>query len=82
VVAYVKTDADFEGFFTRLCAMVIPLLPRYTAEGKRYLTIAIGCTGGRHRSVVVAQQLGEHLIENGHKVRVRHRDLMESPNRS
>jgi len=80
VVAYVKTDTDFEGFFARLCAMVIPLLPRYTAEGKRYLTIAIGCTGGRHRSVVVAEQLAGRLTEAGHKVRVRHRDLMESPN--
>ena len=82
VIAYVKTDADFEGFFARLCAMVIPLLPRYTSEGKRYLTIAIGCTGGRHRSVVVAEELAGCLIDAGYTVQVRHRDLKEDHNHS
>ena len=82
VIAYVKTDADFEGFFARLCAMVIPLLPRYTSEGKRYLTIAIGCTGGRHRSVVVAEELAGCLIDAGHTVQVRHRDLKEDHDHS
>ena len=75
IISYVKTDPDFEGFFARLCAMVLPLLPRYTAEGKRYLTIAIGCTGGRHRSVMVAEHLAGRLREAAHPVQVRHRDL-------
>ena len=75
IVSYIKTDSDFEGFFARLCAMILPLLPRYTAEGKRYLTIAVGCTGGRHRSVMVAEYLAGQLREAAHPVQVRHRDL-------
>ena len=75
IISYVKTDPDFEGFFARLCAMVLPLLPRYTEEGKRYITIAIGCTGGRHRSVMVAEHLAGRLREAAHPVQVRHRDL-------
>ena len=75
VAEYVESDPDFAGFFTRLSEMIIPLLPRYAAEGKRYLTIAIGCTGGRHRSVVVAEHLAKHLIEADFPVQVRHRDL-------
>ena len=75
IVSYIKTDPDFEGFFARLCAMILPLLPRYTAEGKRYLTIAVGCTGGRHRSVMVAEYLAGRLREAAHPVQVRHRDL-------
>jgi UPF0042 nucleotide-binding protein len=54
---------------------VAPLLPRYRDEGKSYLTIAIGCTGGRHRSVYIAQQLGSWLDACGHRVAVRHREL-------
>ena len=77
VVEYVESDPDFAGFFTRLSRMIIPLLPRYAAEGKRYLTIAIGCTGGRHRSVVVAEHLAKHLIEADFPVQVRHRDLSQ-----
>ena len=75
IVSYIKTDSDFEGFFARLCAMILPLLPRYTAEGKRYLTIAVGCTGGRHRSVMVAEYLAGRLREAAYPVQVRHRDL-------
>ena len=45
------------------------------AEGKSYLTIAIGCTGGRHRSVVMADALGKFLETNGYKVRIHHRDI-------
>ena len=77
VAEYVESDPDFAGFFTRLSRMIIPLLPRYAAEGKRYLTIAIGCTGGRHRSVVVAEHLAKHLIEADFPVQVRHRDLSQ-----
>jgi|TARA_B100000315_G_C14574389_1_gene587221 UPF0042 nucleotide-binding protein len=77
VAEYVESDPDFAGFFTRLSRMIIPLLPRYAAEGKRYLTIAIGCTGGHHRSVVVAEHLAKHLIEADFPVQVRHRDLSQ-----
>ena len=55
-----------------LCAF---LLPRYRSEGKSYLTIAIGCTGGRHRSVAVAAAIAERLQGVGTDVRLWHRDL-------
>jgi UPF0042 nucleotide-binding protein len=59
----------------RLEALVIPLLPRYEHEGKMYLTIAIGCTGGRHRSVFVAERLAAAIGRAGLDVQVTHRDL-------
>lgn len=74
VAAYVVADPGYADFFGRLRDMIDALLPRYTEEGKRYLTIAIGCTGGRHRSVVVAEALGKHLREAGQRVDIRHRD--------
>jgi len=51
------------------------LIPQYEHEGKSYLTIAIGCTGGRHRSVVIAEQLREHIASSGHRVALTHRDI-------
>jgi len=55
--------------------LIRPLLPRYRAEGKSYLTIAVGCTGGRHRSVYTAERLGQRLEAEGWRVNIRHRDL-------
>lgn len=75
VVSHVEADPDFATFFKGLCDMLLPLLPRYLAEGKSYLTIAIGCTGGRHRSVVVAEKLTRWLSENGIAAQVRHHDI-------
>ncbi|MEK9672218.1 MAG: RNase adapter RapZ [Rhodospirillaceae bacterium] len=72
---YVSRDPGFDGFFANLTALLTPLLPRYADEGKSYLTIAIGCTGGRHRSVYTAEKLGARLAEQGERVRIRHRDL-------
>ena len=63
----------------QLAAMLPPLLRRYEREGKSYLTIAVGCTGGRHRSVFVAERLAALIGEHGHRVRVRHRDLDRNP---
>ncbi|MFN4276506.1 MAG: RNase adapter RapZ [Ferrovibrio sp.] len=74
VAAYVAADPGYADFFAGLSGMISSLLPRYAAEGKRYLTIAIGCTGGRHRSVVVAEALGGHLRDAGQRVDIRHRD--------
>jgi len=74
VAAYVAADPGYADFVGRLRDMIDALLPRYVQEGKRYLTIAVGCTGGRHRSVVVAEALGKHLREAGQRVDIRHRD--------
>ncbi|MBL6457186.1 RNase adapter RapZ [Belnapia sp. T6] len=75
VAAYVEADPDFPGFWTRLTGFLDPLLPRYVAEGKKYLTVAIGCTGGRHRSVLVAERLAAHLRALGWRADVTHREL-------
>lgn len=75
VQAYVAKDPAFEGFTTHLKGMLGPLLPRYLAEGKSYLTIAFGCTGGRHRSVFMTEYFGAWLEENEWRAQIRHRDL-------
>src|SRR5690606_41607477 len=58
-----------------ISAMLEPLLPRYYEEGKSYLTIALGCSGGRHRSVYVAERLAAWLREAGQQVILVHRDM-------
>ncbi|HEV7368615.1 RNase adapter RapZ [Arenibaculum sp.] len=78
VAERVSTDPDFPGFFQRLTELLLPLLPRYNQEGKSYLTVAIGCTGGRHRSVFVAAKLAEWLAAQGYPVGLSHRDLDRS----
>jgi UPF0042 nucleotide-binding protein len=72
---YIAADPDFAALFDKLCGWLKPLLPRYEREGKSYLTVAIGCTGGRHRSVYVAERLAEWLRREGRHVSVAHRDL-------
>jgi RNase adapter protein RapZ len=78
VGAFIESDGDFAPFFDRLCAWLAPLLPRYEGEGKSYLTIAVGCTGGRHRSVYVAERLAAWLSRQGRPVGIGHRDLDQS----
>lgn len=75
VQAYIMEDEAFEGFFGHLTGMIGPLLPRYRAEGKSYLTIGFGCTGGRHRSVFIAERFHAWLKKNGWRAQIRHRDL-------
>lgn len=75
VGSYIEADPDFAEFLANLKSLIAPLLPRYAEEGKSYLTIAIGCTGGRHRSVFVTEQLARWLGEKGETVHVLHRDL-------
>lgn len=72
---YIAGDPDFQPFFDRLTDMLALLLPRYRAEGKSYLTIAVGCTGGRHRSVYVAQRTAAWLAGRDWPHTLRHRDL-------
>ena len=71
-------DPDFAAFFEGLTAWLAPLLPRYAKEGKSYLTIAIGCTGGKHRSVYVAERLAGWLSASGTPARLHHRDVDRS----
>jgi len=75
VARKVAGDPDFPEFFRHLTDLLGPLLPRYNLEGKSYLTIAVGCTGGRHRSVFVAERLAEWLRGRGLRVGLEHRDL-------
>ena len=74
VAAFVATDPDYRPFVDRLQGLIGPLLPRFDAEGKSYLTIAVGCTGGRHRSVALAEELAEWLRRSGRSVTLSHRD--------
>ena len=74
VAAYVESDPDYASFIERLEGLIGPLLPRFDAEGKSYLTIAVGCTGGKHRSVAVAERLAGWLREQGRSVNLSHRD--------
>ncbi len=80
VGAYIAQDGDFAPFMDGLVKLLTPLLPRYTQEGKSYLTIAVGCTGGRHRSVYVAEQLTNQLAAQGYIVGVSHRDIERGGN--
>ncbi|WP_241665366.1 RNase adapter RapZ [Teichococcus oryzae] len=75
VAAFVRQDPDFAPFWQRMTALLDPLLPRYAAEGKKYLTVALGCTGGKHRSVLMAELLSAHLAEQGWRVDLTHREL-------
>ncbi|MGH7123476.1 MAG: RNase adapter RapZ [Stellaceae bacterium] len=75
VGAYISADPGFPAFFHDLGGLLESLLPRFEREGKSYLTIAIGWTGGRHRSVYLAERLAAWLGERGRAVSVRHRDL-------
>lgn len=77
VAGYVAADPDFPAFYQSLTGLLAPLLPRFTAEGKSYLTIAVGCTGGRHRSVFIAERLAAWLRDQGARVELRHRELEE-----
>jgi len=75
VAQFIAADAAFSPFLEKLCDLLAPLLPHYDREGKSYLTIAVGCTGGRHRSVYVAERLATWLREMGRHVAVHHRDI-------
>lgn len=75
VAAYVRNDPRFNAFFERLAALVALLLPAHAEEGKSHFGIALGCTGGQHRSVCVTEMLAETLAADGWQVSKRHREL-------
>jgi len=76
VMRFVERDGSSREFIERLEDYLQFVLPRYVDEGKSYLTVAVGCTGGRHRSVMIAERLGRALAGvGGARIRVRHRDI-------
>ena len=75
VADYVLQGDETQGYLGRIRDLFEFVLPLYQAEGRSYLTIGIGCTGGRHRSVTLAEVLGDFLRKRGHAVIVRHRDV-------
>ncbi|MFT5269295.1 MAG: UPF0042 nucleotide-binding protein [Acidimicrobiales bacterium] len=78
VAAYIQSQTITPEFLERLYGLIDLLMPAYEREGKSYLSIGIGCTGGQHRSVWVAGQLRGHLEEQGYSPRVSHRDVDRS----
>ena len=82
VADYVATDPAYEDAVSKIEDLLLLLLPRYEAEGKAYVTIAFGCTGGRHRSVHVTERVGERLRSAGFSPTVSHRDLASRPDDS
>jgi RNase adapter protein RapZ len=75
VGAYIEGDSAFQAAYGSIESLILTLLPRYMQEGKSYLTIAFGCTGGKHRSVFTAERLAKVLRSSGYNPTVSHRDL-------
>lgn len=74
VAKYIRSFPQTQEFIDRISDLLVYLLPHYVHEGKSYLTIAFGCTGGQHRSVMIAEAVGQNLRQAGYKVNVVHRD--------
>lgn len=79
VAAYVRDDPAYADAVDTIERLLLMLIPRYRAEGKSYVTIAFGCTGGRHRSVHIAQAMAARLRQAGFSPTVSHRDLGSAP---
>ena len=80
MVAYIGRDGALDEFYDRLIPLLDYLLPQYLHEGKAHLMVGIGCTGGRHRSVAIAEHLAGHYREHGsYTVGVSHRDIDKPP---
>ena len=75
VADFIEEDPRFDDFFRRISGLVLSLLPAFKDEGKTYLSVGLGCTGGQHRSVAVAERLAKALADNGWQVSTRHREL-------
>lgn len=75
VGAYVEADPDYAAFLARVRDLLLLVLPRFVQEGKKYASIAIGCTGGRHRSVHLIETLARELLAAGWRLHVTHREL-------
>jgi UPF0042 nucleotide-binding protein len=75
VVRFLARAPETREFLDRVTGLLKFLLPQYANEGKSYVTIAVGCTGGRHRSVAMAQELSDRLTSRGYSIQTKHRDL-------
>jgi UPF0042 nucleotide-binding protein len=83
IVDYVARDGRLQEFYDRVVPLLEYLLPQYVAEGKAHLVVAIGCTGGRHRSVVIAEHLASHFrSDDRYFIEVQHRDVDRAPTRA
>jgi len=76
VAAYVRGFPQTEEFLDRVTKLMLYLLPHYVEEGKSYLTVAFGCTGGQHRSVMMAEEVAKRLAKAGYQVKALHRDIV------
>ncbi|CAM3208524.1 RNase adapter RapZ [Sphingomonas antarctica] len=79
VADYIAGDPAYAEAIPQIENLLLTLLPRYAAEGKSYVTVAIGCTGGRHRSVHVAERIAKRLRDGGFSPTIAHRDLATRP---
>jgi UPF0042 nucleotide-binding protein len=77
VIAYLRRKPETAAFLRRILGLVGYVLPRHEREGRSYLTLAVGCTGGRHRSVMLANAIGAAVRRKGFPVRVEHRDVRQ-----
>jgi len=75
VAKYIRSFPQTQEFVSRISELLVYLLPHYIKEGKSYLTVAFGCTGGQHRSVMIAEEVGKNLRKAGYRVKVVHRDM-------
>jgi UPF0042 nucleotide-binding protein len=83
IVEYVARDGRLQEFYDRVLPLLDYLLPQYVAEGKAHLVVAIGCTGGRHRSVAIAEHLASHFrSDDRYFIEVQHRDVDRAPTRA
>jgi UPF0042 nucleotide-binding protein len=74
VAKYIRSFPQTQEFIDRISELLVYLIPHYVREGKSYLTIAFGCTGGQHRSVMIAEEVKKRLAKPGYRVKVNHRD--------
>jgi UPF0042 nucleotide-binding protein len=77
VAAYVRKFPQTGEFLDRVTNMMLYLLPHYVKEGKSYLTVAFGCTGGQHRSVMMAEEMRKRLKKAGYQMKALHRDMVK-----
>ena len=78
VARYIRSFEQTREFVSRISELLVYLLPHYIREGKSYLTIGFGCTGGQHRSVMMADEIRKRLVQAGFKAKVNHRDAAKA----